>query len=45
MTFIQIGASPYPMLFDPYGVFPYEANALKGRYNLTQGLAPVIITV
>ena len=41
MTFIQIGPRPYPRLFDPVGVFLYEANALKGRYNLTQGLAPV----
>ena len=45
MTFIQIGVNPYPMIFDPFGVFPYEANALKGQYNLTQGLAPVMITV
>ena len=38
---IQIGSRPYPRLFDPFGVFPYEANALKGQYNLTPGLAPV----
>ena len=44
MTFIQIGSRPYPRLFDPFGVFPYEANALKGQYNLTQGLAPTMNT-
>ena len=38
---LAVGASPHPILLNPYGVEPQQIKPCKGRHKLAEGLAPM----